>query len=174
MGLVMEHFEDRWWEPGPLAEAAQAIRRSTPSDEFFCDSTYQPVREAIAVAELKCGNDVRLFEVVEADREDRRRCQEYRAAKGELAQVEHYDPYEEVRTALGEILRVVRLKAAKQYSPNPNLLVYVNLSAGEPTSLYAWKLAQEFEERFHSAWLLWQSGTFRLWPNAAKIKCSKY
>ena len=47
----MDHFEDRWWEPGELLEAAHAIRRSTPEDDFFCDSAYQPVREAIATAE---------------------------------------------------------------------------------------------------------------------------
>ena len=41
----MDHFEDRWWEPGELLEAAHAIRRSKPDDEFFCDSAYQPVRE---------------------------------------------------------------------------------------------------------------------------------
>ncbi len=195
----MDHFEDRWWEPGELLEAAHAIRRSKPDDEFFCDSVYQPVREAIAAAEfatrrpwnrdwqvrpvprddrfpdaeLRCDDDVRPFEVVEADMENRRRCDEYRAAKGKPHQLEHYDPDEEARQALDEIVRVVRLKAAKRYSPKPNLLVYVNLSAGEPTSLYAWGLSEQFGESFQSAWLLWQSGTFRLWPNPAKIKMAE-
>lgn len=195
----MDHFEDRWWEPAELLEAAHAIRRATPEDEFFCDSVYQPVREAIAAAEfatrrpwnrdwqvrpvprggrfpdaeLRCEDDVRPFEVVEADMENRRRCDEYRAAKGKPARLEHYDPDDEARQALDEIARVVRLKAAKRYSPKPNLLVYVNLSAGEPTSLYAWGLSEQFEESFESAWLLWQSGTFRLWPNPAKIKIAE-
>ncbi len=195
----MDHFEDRWWEPGELLEAAHSIRRSTPKDEFFCDPAFQPVREAIAAAEfatrrpwnrdwqvrpvprderfpdaeLRCGKDVRPFEVVEADMETRRRCDEYRAAKDKPDQFKHYDPDEEVKRAFDEIDRVVRLKAAKRYSPKPNLLVYVNLSAGEPTSLYAWGLSEQFGESFQSAWLLWQSGTFRLWPNPAKIKIAE-
>ena len=61
----------------------------------------------------------------------------------------------------------------ERYSPKPNLLVYVNLSAGEPTSLYAWGLTEQFGESFQSAWLLWQSETFRLWPNPAKIKVAE-
>ncbi len=195
----MDHFENRWWEPGALLDAAHAIRRSIPQDEFFCDSAYQPVREAIATAEfamrrpwnrdwqvrpvlrreqfpdaeLRCGNDVRPFEVVEADRENRRRCEEYRTTKGKPDRFEHYDPDKEARKAFDEIERVVRLKAAKRYSPRPNLLVYVNLSAGEPTSLYAWGLTEQFGESFQSAWLLWQSETFRLWPNPAKIKVAE-
>lgn len=167
-----------------------------PPDEFFCDSAYQPVREAIAAAkfatrrpwnrawqirpvprreqfpdaELRCGNDVRPFEMVEADRENRRRCEEYRAARGWPNRVDFYDPDEEAKKALDEIVRVIRLKAKMRYNPKPNLLVYVNLSAGEPTSLYAQELTAEFGESFQSAWLLWQSETFRLWPNPAKIK----
>jgi hypothetical protein len=192
----MNHFNDGWWEPGALLEAAHAIRLSIPPDEFFCDSAYQPVREVITTAEfakrrpwnrdwqvrpvprheqfpdaqLRCGNDVRPFEVVEADRENRRRCDEYRTARDRPGRLEHYDPDEEAKAALDEIVRVVRLKAAKQYSPKPNLLVYVNLSTGDPTDLYAKELAEQFGRSFLSAWLLWQSETFRLWPNPAKIK----
>jgi hypothetical protein len=192
----MDHFEDRWWKPEELREAAHAIRRSMPADKFFCDSAYQPVREAIVAAtfatrrpwnrdwqvrlvprceqfpdtELRCGKDVRPFEVVEADRENRRRCDETRSAIGKPGHIDFYDPDEEAKQALNEIMRVVRLKAAKRYSPKPHLLVYVNLSGGEPTSLYASELAERFGESFQSAWLLWQSQTFRLWPNPAKIK----
>ncbi len=192
----MDHFEDRFWQPGALLEAAHVIRCSVPDDEFYCDSAYQPVREAIVAAEfatrrpwnqdwqvrpvprrerfpdaeLKCANDVRPFEVVEADRENRRRCEEYRAAKGKVDRTHLYDPDEEVKAAFKEIVRVVRSKAAKGYRPKPHLLVYVNLCAGEPTSLYAAGLFDLFGESFQSAWLLWGAGTFRLWPNPAKIK----
>jgi len=192
----MTEIEDHWWEPQELLDFAHAIRMATPDDEFFCEPGYKKVREAIAVAEfatrrpwnrdwevrpvpederfpdaeLKCGGDVRPFEIVEADRESRRRCDEYRAATGLPCQREHYDPDEEVSTALDEIGRVVGQKAAKHYSPKPHLLVHVNLSGGEPTSLYAAGLHDLFGERFQSAWLLWQQGTFRLWPNPAKIK----
>lgn len=192
----MVRIEDRWWEPQKLLDCAHAIRIATPDDEFFCEPAYKKVREAITAAEfatrrpwnrdwqvrpvpederfpdaeLKCDDDVRPFEIVEADRENRRRCDEYRAAKGRPNALKFCDPNEEASTALDEIRRVVGQKAAKRYSPKPHLLVYVNLSGGEPTSLYAAALYDQFGERFQSAWLLWQSGTFRLWPNPAKIK----
>ncbi|MGE3693466.1 MAG: hypothetical protein AB7F98_18980 [Novosphingobium sp.] len=192
----MEEIENRWWTPRELLTSAHAIRVATPEDEFFCEGKYKKVREAIAVAEfatrrpwnrdwqvrpvpeherfpdaeLKCGDDLRPFEVVEADRESRRRCAEYRAAKGQPKELEFYDPEEEASTALGEIYRVVGKKAAKGYTPKPHLLVYVNLPAGEPTSLDASALHEQFGARFQSVWLLWQSGTFRLWPNPARIK----
>lgn len=188
-------FENRWWNAAELLDAAHAIRRTTPPDEFFCDPVYKPVREAIAAAEfatrrpwnrewevrpipqnegfpdaeLRCGNDVRPFEIVEADRANRRRCEEYRLVRGHTAEPEVYEPDDET-AALREIARVVELKAEKNYSPRPNLLVYVNLSEGEPTNLYAWGLHERFGAKFTSAWLLWQSGTFRLWPMPAKIK----
>lgn len=192
----MVQIENRWWGPQELLNFAHAIRVATPDDEFFCEPEYKKVREAIAAAEFatrrpwnrdwrvrpvpederfpdaefKCGDDVRPFEIVEADRESRRRCDEYRAAKDQPGELDFYDPDEEANTALDEIRRVVRQKAAKLYSPKPHLLVYVNLSGGEPTSLYAAGLHDQFGARFQSAWLLWQSGTFRLWPNPAKIK----
>lgn len=192
----MVQIENRWWKPQELLNFAHAIRVAASDDEFFCDPEYKKVREAITAAEfatrrpwnrdwrvrpvpederfpdaeLKCGDDVRPFEIVEADRESRRRCDEYRAAKDQPGELEFYDPDEETNTALDEIRRVVRQKAAKLYSPKPHLLIYVNLSGGEPTSLYAAGLHDLFGERFQSVWLLWQSGTFRLWPNPAKIK----
>ena len=192
----MTKIENRWWEPRELLKLAHATRIATPEDEFFCEPTYKKVREAITAAEfakrrpwnrdwqvrpvseesqfpdaeLKCDDDLRPFEIVEADRKNRRRCDEYRAAKGFTRRWEHYNPDEEAKTALEEIRRVVALKAAKLYRPQPHLLVYVNLSSGEPTSHYAAELYDLFGERFQSAWLLWQQGTFRLWPNPARIK----
>ncbi|MBL8699290.1 MAG: hypothetical protein JNK67_13005 [Alphaproteobacteria bacterium] len=192
----MVQIENCWWESRKLLDFAHAIRVATFADEFLCEPAYKKVREAIVAAEfatrrpwnrdwqvrpvpederfpdaeLKCGDDVYPFEIVEADRENRRRCDEYRAAKSLPCQCEHYDPDEEANTALKEIRRVVEQKAAKLYSPKPHLLVYVNFSGGEPTSLYAAGLQDLFGTRFQSAWLLWQKGTFRLWPNPAKIK----
>lgn len=192
----MKEIEDRWWEPRALLDHAHAIRIATPECEFFCEPEYKKMREAIAAAEfatrrpwnrdwqvrpvpederfpdaeLRCDNDVHPFEIVEADRESRRRCDEYRAAKGLPRQWEHYDPDEEAATALDEIKRVVGQKAAKLYSPKPHLLVYVNFLGGELTSLYAAGLHDLFGKSFQSAWLLWQQGTFRLWPNPAQIK----
>ena len=66
-------------------------------------------------AEFRCGNDIRLFEIVEADRENRRRCKEYRTASGKPDRFEFYNPDEEARIALDEIERIVRLATA---SPN--------------------------------------------------------
>lgn len=192
----MDHFEDRWWRPDELLAAAQAIMRATPDDEFFCDSAYQPVREAIAASwfaerrpwdrdwEVRpvprrerfpdaqlccCEDDIRDFEIVEADLREGRRCEVYRRAKGLPPTMTLYEPTS-TATALDEIARVIGLKAEKGYSPRPNLLVYVNLNEGEPTSLDAWSLHDIYGPRFVSAWLLWQGGTFRLWPNPAKIK----
>src|SRR6185437_1144093 len=110
---------------------------------------------------------VRQFEIVEADRRDRRRGDEYRAAVGKPEEFDFYDPGEEGTVALEEISRVIRQKALKHYSPKPNLLIFVNLSEGEPTSLFAYQVSAQFGHAFESAWLLWQSQTIRLWPNAA-------
>jgi len=192
----MRHLEDRWWDAAELLNVAHAVRCMTPPDEFFCDPGYKSVREAIVAAEfarrrpwnqewevrpvpsgerfpdaeLRHGKDVRHFEIVEADRANRRRCDEYREAKGRPPTLDRYDPAEEAEGALAEIVRAVGLKAEKNYNPRPNLLIYVNLSEGEPTGHYAWQLYERFGPKFVSAWLLWQSGTFRLWPNSAKIK----
>jgi hypothetical protein len=192
----MAQIEDRWWDPQKLLDLTHSIRLATSADKFFCEPGYKKVREAITAAEfatrrpwnrnwlvrpvpederfpdveLKCNDDVRPFEIVEADRKGRRRCDEYRAAKNDSGELEFYDPDEEASTALDEIRRVIGQKAAKLYSPKPHLLVYVNFFEGEPTSIYAAALHDQFGERFRSAWLLWQTGTFRLWPNPAKIK----
>lgn len=196
--MDMEHLNNRWWLPEALLVAAHEIRLSTPEDEFFCKNMYQPVIEAISAAEfakrrpwdknwqvrliarnerfpdvkLKCGDDIRQFEIVEADMVNRRRCAEYIESKYKPSQLEYSNLEQEERMALVEIERVLRLKAKKRYKPKPNILVYVNLSESEPTQLYANELYQEFGESFPSVWLLWGSGTFRLWPNSAKIKLS--
>lgn len=191
----MDLFENQWWQPEELFAAAHAIRRSVPDHEFFSDSKYQSVREAITAAdfarrrpwnqgwqvrvvpkderfpdvELRSGTDVRPFEIVEADRKERRRGAEYRAAIGKPDKSEYYDPGEEAKIALDEIVRVIGQKAEKHYAPKPNLLVYVNLSEGNPTAIYADQLFAQYGQNFQSAWLLWGLETFRLWPNPAKI-----
>ncbi len=192
-------LRDQWWDPKVLLEAAHAIRRATPDYEFFCDPTYQPVRQAINAAtfatrrpwnrdwevrpvplheefpdaQLRYGNDVRWVEIAEADRENRRRSAEYQAERDKPPRWIHYDPGEEAELALDEIKRVLGQKAAKHYRPKPHILIYVNLSGGEPTALYADGLAQLYGDCFESAWLLWQENTFRLWPNPAKIRISQ-
>ncbi|MDX9862493.1 MAG: hypothetical protein RBS99_16400 [Rhodospirillales bacterium] len=192
----MAEIENRWWEPGELAEFAHGIRVVTPDEEFFCDPAFKKVREAINLsefasrrpwnrdwqirpvpdregypdAELRSDDEKLLFEVVEADRRRRRRCSEYRAERGLPQELEEYDPGEEAETALEEVSRVIKQKVKKLYRPKPHLLVYVNFFNGEPTSLYASQLYDKFGRSFESVWLLWQSGTFRLWPNPAKIK----
>ena len=98
-------LRDKWWDPRALSEAAHAIRLATPVHEFFSDPAYKTVREAINAADfatgrpwnrdwevrpvpqsegfpdvqLRCGTDVRPFEITEADREPRRRGAEYQA-----------------------------------------------------------------------------------------------
>jgi hypothetical protein len=191
----MDSFDDRWWEPAELLAAAHAIRTSVPPDEFFCDSSYQQVREAIAAGwfaqrrpwnkdwtirlvprqeefpdvQLRSGNEVRGFEIVEADLTNRRRCDEYRRARGLPPSMEFYEPTDEAM-AMREIERVIALKAGKNYSAPPNLLVYVNLDEGEPKEHETWALRERFGRKFESAWLLWQDSTFRLWPKPARIR----
>jgi hypothetical protein len=192
-------LRDQWWTPKALLDAAHAIRRAVPDYEFFGSSAYQPVRESINAAEfatrrpwnrdwevrpvpqsehfpdvqLRCGDDVRSFEIAEADRTDRRRGLEYWLKQNKRDRLTHYDPGEEARIALVEIGRVLKQKANKRYRPKPHILVYVNLSGAsgcEPTTLYADGLAQLYGDCFESAWLLWQENTFRLWPRPAKIR----
>lgn len=199
----MHGLSDRWWEPAALLDAAKAIKRSMPVDEFFRRSDMKAVREAIVAAEFvalrpwnrewqlrplpesnqfpdvefRSADDVRQFEVVEADRPDRKRSEEYaraaeRKAAGMPDELEHYDPDEEADLALRVIVARIREKAEKHYRPNPHLLVYVILSGGEPTQHYALQLGELFGARFKSIWLLWQRRAYRLWPIPAKIKAT--
>jgi hypothetical protein len=191
-----------WWSSADLLRIVEEIKHSVPDDEFFCDPAYKPIREAWVASKFAIArpydrdwelfavpekeqfpdlkfrdasnkHDVRIFEVAEADREGRKRCDEYRRAKGQEDTLEFYDPAEEERIAPDEILRVIKQKAQKQYRPKPNLLVYVNLSGGEPTSLYAAGIGHLYGESFESIWLLWVGGKYRLWPNPKKIKQEK-
>jgi hypothetical protein len=193
----MNRFEDRWWRPDELLDAALAAMRSVPEDEFMCDSAHQPTREALVACWFALrrpwnrdwevrpvpaferfpdmrlrsgGDDVRDFEIVESDLKNRRRCDEYRRAKAlPPGTAIPYEPATK-ETALDEITRVIGQKAAKNYSTRPNLLVYVNLDEGKPTSLDAWSLREMYGPKFASAWLLWQAETFRLWPSPCRIK----
>lgn len=189
---------DVWLRPNELLERANAIRESTPGDEFFCRSEFKKVQEALVAAtfalwrpwnrdwlvrmlsnedrfpdfELKSGDDVRLFEIVEADKDGRRRGDEYCKSSGKDNALEEIDPSQESLEALNAVARVIQLKARKFYSPKPNLLVYVNFFGGESSSLFASGLFREFGQEFQSAWLVWFGGRppVRLWPNPARIR----
>ena len=195
-------LRDQWWHPKALLEAGHTIRRATPGHEFFNDSAFQKVREAITAAEfatrrpknrdwlvrlvpkserfpdveLRSGDGLVLpFEIVEADRKTRRRGDEYQPESDEPPRWRHFDPTEEARAALDEIARVIKQKAVKNYRPRPHLVVYVNLwfvREFEPNTIYAGGLQQLYGDKLESAWVLWQEKTFRLWPNPAKIKLS--
>lgn len=193
---AMNNLIGPWWEPPALLEAAIGAKRSVRSAEFFRTSDHQTIREAIVAArfakmrpwnkdwairlnleqfpdvEIRCGSDIRPIEVVEADRQGRRRYDEYRDAELNPGQLEDFDPGEDEQAALDAIWRVVRLKHAKRYRPKPNLLVYVNFWEGEPTSLFAQEVGDNFDDGFDSIWLGWGHGTYRLWPNPVRIKAS--
>jgi hypothetical protein len=195
----MKTIAEIWWRSADLLRTVEEIKYSVPDDAFFCDPAYKPIREAWVAAKFAMARpynldwelfpvpereqfpdlkfraadnhqDVRNFEIAEADREGRRRCDEYRRAKGQADQLEFYDPAEEERIAPDEIHRVIKQKAQKKYRPKPNLLVYVNLSGGEPTSLYAAGIGHLYGDSFESIWLLWDGGKYRLWPKQAKIR----
>jgi hypothetical protein len=81
--------------------------------------------------EIRLDDASEQFEQTEADREGRRRGDEYseadrRVACGAPAGLKHYDPDEETAAAPRAISVSLECKAKKHYRPRPHLLVYVN------------------------------------------------
>lgn len=202
----MDKLDSKWWEPCALLKASHSIRRSMPQSEFLRRSDMKSVRESIASsglaalrpwnrdwqvrpepereqfpdALLRCGDDVREFELTWVDRPGRRMSDEYakaeeREAEGLPPILEGYDPDEESDFALRLIVERIGQKARRyRGGVRPNLLLHVNLDRNEdaPTSLYAWQVGQMFGDSFKSIWLLWGSRGIRLWPNPARIKAT--
>jgi hypothetical protein len=117
------------------------------------------------------------FELTEADRERRRRGDEYREAAalrtmGLRPTPGSFDPLEMERDALPAIALAIERKAAKHYQPAPHLLVYVNFALFRELPLteeQAIQIVAPWRERFASVWLLWGANAVRCWPNPAKI-----
>ncbi len=127
---------------------------------------------------LRVRDELQCFELVEADREGRRRGEEYRraAAREEAGlppELEEFDPWEEEQRAIPAITRAIEAKAGKHYKPATHLLVYVNFWLDrEPPNviLQAVQSAEKRRDAFASFWLLWGDFIIRLWPRPAKIR----
>lgn len=119
------------------------------------------------------GGDVQQYEVREADVEDRRRGDEYRAASSEpqfddwVARVGH------VPDALR---RAAAAKAGKGYPKTAGLVIYLNLSE------YGWK-RKEIEAVMHEAtspakdafrevWVLWDGRVYSVWNKSERAEAS--
>jgi hypothetical protein len=127
--------------------------------------------------EIRFDDAIEQFEQTEADREGRRRGDEYseadrRVASGAPAGLRHYDPNEEMAAAPQAISVALGCKAKKHYQPRPNLLVYVNFPTdnGRPplTDFQAVQLVEPYRETFLSIWLLWGDNAVRCLPFFAR------
>lgn len=115
--------------------------------------------------ELRTTEGVQPFELVEADRNDRRRGDEYKQRSRQPPQL--FDPDAEERRALEEIRRVIEGKARKAYRPSPYLLVYVNLLIFGELPVPPEQLArdtQKWASSFAEIWLLWGAHVVRTAP----------
>jgi hypothetical protein len=127
--------------------------------------------------QLEASGAIEAFELVEADREGRRRGEEYIAAAAREAAglpplAESVDPADEEQEAFEAIDRMLAKKASKHYAPAPNILVYVNFMAFDEFPLtreHLMQLIDAHHTHFPSAWLLWGDTAARLWPRTAKI-----
>jgi hypothetical protein len=144
-----------WWDPERLLNAVRRHNEAVPAEEQFGRPELKPLSEAYAAAmfgtirsqsapcsirlirdgfpdfELRFAARVDQFELTEADREGRRRGDEYREAAALRAMglrptPEAFDPLEQQRAALPAAALAIQRKAAKHYRPAPHLLVYVN------------------------------------------------
>ena len=196
---------DRWWCPQALLESVRAqmdaIPGCVPGNLIFNKPALKPVREAWAAAkfttiraqarrceirmvdpafgfpdfEILLDDAIERFEQTEADREGRRRGDEYSeadrlVASGAPAGLEHYDPDEEMAAAPQAISVALELKAKEHYQPRPHLLVYVDFPTdnGRPPlkDLQAVQLVGPYRDTFLSIWLLWGDNAVRCWPGS--------
>jgi hypothetical protein len=169
---------------------------SVPGNLLFNKPALKPLREAYAAAkftmiraqvrpckvrlidpatefpdfEIRFDDAIEQFEQTEADREGRRRGDEYseadrRVASGAPAGLSHCDPDEEMAAAPQAISAALECKAKKHYQPRPHLLVYVNFPTdnGRPPlkDLQAVQLVEPYRASFLSIWLLWGDNAVR-------------
>jgi len=191
----------RWWSAREFLKAVQHHADPVPAHILFNQPSLLKLLEAHAAArfavirskvkpikirleadrfpdfQLDANGTIEPFELVEADRDGRRRGKEYieaatRQAGGMPPLAELVDPVEEEQEAFEAIDRVLSKKASKRYAPAPNILVYVNFMAFEElplTYLHAAQLIDAHQQQFPSAWLLWGDTAARLWQRPAKI-----
>lgn len=195
----------QWWNPHDFLAEVQTHAEPVPRALLFNHPDLKQLREALAAAKyaalrsnhtslqirLELGRfpdfqictslQIEPFELVEADRAGRRRGEEYRIAEEREAaglppEPELFDPIEERQTAIEAIVRAVEGKAAKNYRPSPNLLVYVNFLIFEKMSFSfseSHRLVDVCRDRFPAVWLLWGGDVGQLWPRLLRVKKRK-
>lgn len=196
---------DRWWEPESFLAEVQIHSEPVPRVLLFNHPELKQLREALAAAlfaelrlehtplsirlepdrfpdfQIRTNGGIEPFELVEADRMDRRRGKEYReAAEREAAGLqpewESFDPVEERQAGVEAIARVLQEKAAKHYKPAPNLLVYVNFLLFEKVSFSLSEsqlLISLCQDRFPSTWLLWGQSVAQISPRFFRVRNRK-
>jgi|SRR5581483_3970202 len=186
--------QNKWYDFPDFKALLDERLRSIDSADYFCNTTHKWLREAWIAREFGqqvSADRIRLalesewpdFEVVlhdssrlncesvEADREDRRRGDEYRQAKRLGYPMEHASEItavgtrQQVESALSSAIQ----RKLRKMTPNTAaLVIYLNLGGGiwrpeiEPTIA---KMTIGGLERFSSVWTLWSGHLYRTWPD---------
>jgi hypothetical protein len=127
--------------------------------------------------EVRDGNQIHGFEIVEADKAGRRRGKEYRdlaeiLARGEAPPIERIDPDRDAAAAMPAIVDCIRRKAGKSYATRINLLVFVNFWPPRELGHAVREVNAHIEpwrESFTAIWLLWGREVVRCWPRPARM-----
>jgi len=198
---VPAEWFDRWWAPRDFFAAVRALQDQLPAAEQLTRPEFRPLLEAYAAGlstairaetehltlrlqddrfpdfDVRIGNTILPFELVEAGRPGHRRDEEYReearrTAAGLPPRKEIFDPAGEETQAISAIKEAVARKAAKFDTPPPHLLVYVNFWIFDtpPLSDRAFgELVAPWYERFAEIWLLWGLNAIRCWPDPRRF-----
>jgi len=190
---------ERWQSPEEMLRRYDEIRSQMTGEEFFNQPGLQFVLDAWAAAtfgsmcsaeevrlvpETECWPDFELrrngtaerWEVTEADVPGRRRGEEYRydpLVPGDRALgLDHPENYIAWAERAPEAIRAVcTKKAAKNYSDNVSLLVYLNISdfgARHQEVVNSFQDAtRPAKDKFKEVWILWKNRTYRVWPTVA-------
>lgn len=200
-----------WHSPSEMKARAEHLMRGLGHEDLFNQTDLTFIREAWLAGvfgekrgassvrlvhaprpdfEMQLGDQIEVYESVEADRLDRKRGREYTAHPTGENPVEDW-PSEEWATAelAAEAIYDKALKKATRYQaltkanipypPNTSLFIYLNLEDGgltldngvhhsaiEATFYTAVEPAIRW---FSSIWILWDGRPYRVWPTSAAV-----
>jgi len=183
----------QWHAPAEFVKCVDELKLKAGPCQFFNDPNIAFGRDAFVAGksaaalavdavrlcqdtwpdfELRCGGvDVQQYEVREADVEDRRRGDEYRAASRE-PQIDDWAA--RVCHVPGALRRAAAAKAGKRYPKSAGLVIYLNLSD------YGWR-RKEIEAVMHEATspakdafrevlVLWDGRLYLLWDQSERAE----
>jgi hypothetical protein len=182
----------QWQAPAEFAQHVDELRCKAGPSQFFNDPHIAFGRDAFVAAktatalavdavrlcpdtwpdfELRFGGDVRQYEVREADVEDRRRGDEYKATSSEPQFDDWAARVCRVPTALR---RAAAAKASKHYPKSAGLVIYLNIGD------YGWK-RKEIEavlhgetsaakDAFRDVWVLWDGRLYWVWDQSERAE----